>query len=59
MRYRSTMKKPIAKLALCKETIRALIDADLRRVNAGQDTKGVELAGDSGKGCNAPARLDG
>ena len=60
LRYRSSMRKPIAKLALCKETIRALINADLPRVIGGQD-KRIELAEDSAKAmCPAPAaRLGG
>ena len=52
------MRKPIAKLALSKETIRALIDADLSRVIGGQNNKAVDLAGDTaGQGCPAPAVL--
>lgn len=53
------MRKPIAKLALCKETIRALMDANLRRVIGGQDNKDVQLAADSARQCDAPARLGG
>jgi hypothetical protein len=38
LRYRATMKKSRSKLALCKETLRTLLDMDLRRVIGGDDT---------------------
>lgn len=55
------MRKPIAKLVLCKETIRALINADLPRVIGGQDANAVTAEAVSGKLlCPAPAaRLGG
>ena len=48
------MRKPIAKLALCKETIRALIAADLARVIGGQEDKLVADEATRDKAC--PAR---
>ena len=50
------MRKPIAKLVLCKETIRALINTDLARVMGGQEDVAVANGGGSGdKACPAPA----
>jgi hypothetical protein len=49
------MRKPIAKLALCKETVRALINTDLSQVRGGQDGTEAEVNALSGqKQCPAP-----
>ena len=58
LRYRSSMRKPIAKLVLCKETIRALINTDLARVIGGQGDVALANGGslDAKTTCAAAAR---
>jgi hypothetical protein len=52
------MKKPLPKLVLRKETLRALASIDLGRVVGGQDTDPVDVAGQTGaKQCPAPAAI--
>lgn len=55
LRYRATMKKSPSKLALHKETLRALSGMDLRRVIGG-DSDAAQLATESGaKQCSSGA----
>lgn len=54
------MKRSLTKLVLRKETVRALISADLARVVGGQDTGVAQAVGESkDRQCPAPAAAPG